>query len=72
MWEEGLDLAMGKQPAGEQKGRIPVPEGGRKPVLREARCPFNDVFLKEGSIPLLKSFLPSSMSEISIVSQRIP
>lgn len=65
-------LDMARQPAEEARARMLEPVGGRRLVLREGRCPFNDGFPKEVFVLLLKKNLPSSMWETSIVSQEIP
>jgi hypothetical protein len=62
---------MVKQPVEDPKARIPVPGEEPKRVLREARCPSNVAFRKEGFVPLLRSTLPLSTWEISIVSRKI-
>jgi len=61
---------MVRQPAEDPRGRIPGPGEEPKPVLREVRCLFNDVFPKEGFVHPLKNTLPSSMWEISIVFRK--
>jgi hypothetical protein len=62
---------MAKLPAKDLRARIPVPGEEPRRGLREARCPSNVAFRKEAFVPLLRSTLPLSTWEISIVFRKI-
>jgi hypothetical protein len=63
-WGEALGPVTVRLPVEGLKARIPAPGEAQKQVLREARCPFNVAFQKEGFVPLLRNTLPLSMWEI--------